>query len=111
MSTRITVRLSNAELGALRREAAATGQPQAEVMRRALSERAVLAEIERAVAAKVTAALDPVAERLANQQIALASLAQRVDEIAFRIDAGATREDLIKATNYLAAKNGRAGGA
>ena len=111
MSTRITVRLSNTELGALRREAAATGQPQAEVMRRALSERAVLAEIERAVAAKVTAALDPVAERLANQQIALASLAQRVDEIAFRIDAGATREDLIKATNYLAAKNGRAGGA
>ena len=111
MSTRITVRLSNAELGALRREAAANGLPQTEVMRRALSERAVLAEIERAVAAKVTAALDPVAERLANQQIALASLAQRVDEIAFRIDAGATREDLIKATNYLAAKNGRAGGA
>ena len=111
MSTRITVRLSNTELGALRREAAATGQPQAEVMRRALSERAVLAEIERAVVAKVATAFEPVTQRLAAQQMTLASLAQRVDEIAFRIDAGATREDLIKATNYLAAKNGRAGGA
>ena len=111
MSTRITVRLSNTELGALRREAAATGLPQAEVMRRALSERAVLAEIERAVVAKVTTAFEPVAQHFAAQQMTLASLAQRVDEIAFRIDAGATREDLIKATNYLAAKNGRAGGA
>ena len=53
MSNRVTVRLNNAELGALRREAAATGQPQAEVMRRALSSRAVLAEIEQAVTAKV----------------------------------------------------------
>ena len=111
MSTRITVRLSNAELGALRREAAANGLPQAEVMRRALSERAVLAEIERAVVAKVATALEPVAQHFAAQQMTLASLAQRVDEIAFRIDVGATREDLIKATNYLAAKNGRAGGA
>ena len=111
MSTRITVRLSNAELGALRREAAATGQPQAEVMRRALSERAVLAEIERAVVAKVATALEPVAQNFAAQQMMLASLAQRVEEIAFRIDVGATREDLIKATNYLAARNGRAGGA
>ena len=111
MSTRITVRLSNTELGALRREAAATGQPQAEVMRRALSERAVLAEIERAVVAKVATALDPVAQRLAAQQMALACLAQQLDGIAHRIDAGATREDLIRATNYLAAKNVRAGGA
>ena len=111
MSTRITVRLSNVELGALRREAAATGLPQAEVMRRALSERAVLAEIERAVVVKVTAALEPVTQRLAAQQLALASLAQRLDGIAFRVDVGATREDLIRATNYLAAKNGRAGGA
>ena len=109
MSNRITVRLNNAELGALRREAAATGLRQAEVMRRALSERAVLAEIERAVTAKVTAALEPVAQRLAVQQMALASLAQRLEAIAFRIDAGATREDLIKATNYLTAQ--RAGGA
>lgn len=110
MTARITVRLSNVELGALRREAAATGIPQAEVMRRALSERAVLAEIERAVASKVATALEPVAQRLAAQQLALAALAQRLDGIAFRIDAGATREDLIKATNYLAAKNGCAGG-
>ena len=111
MSTRITVRLSNTELGALRREAASTGQPQAEVMRRALSERAILAEIERAVVAKVATALNPVAQRLAAQQMALASLAQQLDGIAHRIDAGATREDLIRATNYLAAKNARAGGA
>ena len=111
MTARITIRLSNVELSALRREAAATGLPKAEVMRRALSERAVLAEIERAVTAKVATALEPVAQRLMAQQVTLASLAQRVDEIAFRIDAGATREDLIKATNYLATKNGRAGGA
>ena len=110
MSTRITVRLSNAELGALRREASATGLPQAEVMRRALSERAVLAEIERSVAAKVSSTLEPLNQRLVAQQLTLVSLAQRVDEIALRIDAGATREDLIKATNYLAAKSGRKGG-
>ncbi len=110
MTTRITVRLSNGELGALRREAATTGLPQAEVMRRALSERAVLSEIERAVVTKVATALEPVTQRLAAQQMALASLAQRLDGIAARIDAGATREDLIKATNYLAA-NRRAGGA
>lgn len=110
MSTRITVRLSNVEVGALRRQAAATGLPQAEVMRRALSERAVLAEIERAVAAQVTAALEPVAQRLTTQQMALASLAQRLVGISLRIDAGATREDLIRATNYLAAKS-RTGGA
>ena len=109
MSTRITVRLSNVEVGALRREAAATGQPQAEVMRRALSERAVLTEIERAVVTKVATALEPVIQRLAAQQLALAALAQRLDGIAFRIDAGATREDLIKAINYLTAQ--RAGGA
>lgn len=111
MTTRITVRLSNVEVGALRRQAAATGLPQAEVMRRALSERAILAEIERAVAGKVSTALEPVTQRFATQQLALASLSKRLDEIACRIDAGATREDLIKATNYLAAKNGRAGGA
>lgn len=111
MTTRITVRLSNVEVGALRRQAAATGQPQAEVIRRALSERAVLAEIERAVTTRVAAGIEPVAQRLAAQQLALESLAQRLDGIAFRIDAGATREDLIKATNYLAAKNGHTGGA
>ncbi len=108
---RITVRLSNAESGALRRESAATGLPRAEVMRRALSERAVLAEIERAVVAKVATAFEPVAQRLAAQQMALASLAQQLDGIAHRIDAGATREDLIKATNYLATKNGHVGSA
>ena len=111
MSTRITVRLSNTELGALRREATSTGLPQAEVMRRALSERAILAEIERAVVAKVITALEPVTQRLADQQLALASVDQRLEAITFRIDAGATREDLIKSTNYLATKSGRAGGA
>lgn len=108
MSNRVTVRLNNAELGALRREAAATGQPLAEVMRRALSERAVLSEIERAVTTKVAAALEPVAQRLDEQRLVLTALAERMERLAVHVDAGATREDLIKATNYLTAQ--RAGG-
>ena len=110
MATRITVRLSNAELGALRREAAATGLPQAQVMRRALSERAVLAEIERAVAAKVTAVLEPVTERIAAQHIALRELAGQIGDVTQQLRVVATRDDLIKATNYLA-NNHRSGGA
>jgi len=103
---RITVRLSNAECGALRRESAATGLPQAEVMRRALTERAVLSEIERAVAAKVAAALDPVAERLATQHIVLKELARQIENVMQRVREVATRDDLIKATNYMAAQRG-----
>lgn len=102
MTSRITVRLSNAELGALRREAAATGQPQAEVMRRALTERAVLSAIERAVAAKVAAALDPVASQLVVQHSALTELTSLIGSVMQRVREVATRDDLIKATNYLA---------
>ena len=108
--TRITVRLSNCEHRALRREASATGLPQAEVMRRALSERAVLSEIERAVTATVAAALDPVAKRLATQNIVLKELATELESFTQRIAQVATRADLIKATNFLA-ENRRAGGA
>ncbi|MCK9366797.1 MAG: ribbon-helix-helix protein, CopG family [Metallibacterium scheffleri] len=101
MTARITVRLSNAELGALRREAMATGQPQAEVVRRALTERALMAEIERAVLAKVTAGIEPVAQRLADLHDALVAHEQRLASIASRVDLGASRDDLIKATNFL----------
>ena len=107
---RITVRLSNAQCGALRRESAATGLPQTEVIRRALSERAVLAEIERAVAARVTAVLEPVTERIAAQHIALEALGRQVENITLRVHECATRNDLIQATNFLADRN-RAGGA
>jgi hypothetical protein len=110
MTTRITIRLSNAERGALRREAAATGLPQAEVMRRALTERAVLAEIERAVVAKVVAGLEPVAQRLDGLQAALAAQEQRLAAIAACVDLSASRADLIKATNYLAHNRNEGGG-
>ena len=102
MTTRITVRLSNSEHGALRREAASTGLPQAEVVRRALTERAVLAEIERAVLAQVTAGLEPVARRLDDLQRTLVTQEQRLTSIAARVDLGASKNDLIKAANYLA---------
>lgn len=102
MTTRITIRLNHAERSALRREAASTGLPQAEVVRRALTERAVLSEIERAVLAQVTAGLEPVARRLDDLQRTLVTQEQRLTSIAARVDLGASKNDLIKAANYLA---------
>jgi hypothetical protein len=60
-----------------------------------------MAEIERAVLAKVTAGIEPVAQRLADLQKALVTQEQRLASIASRVDLGASRDDLIKATNFL----------
>lgn len=83
----LTLRVSDAELEFLNRLAREKGITRTAAARQLLLQQIALVEIEKAVAALVDS-------RIAAVQAELQELRQKIDQ-------GSTREDIIKATNFL----------